>query len=730
MTKYVYASNESLRQQIDDYLSLEHVIIPLNDKIPLQKNWQKTTFAEVDKRTFKGFQSFGFVIPEDILIIDVDNHGSNIGDESLVKLATDYNINLSKKNNFIVRTAGNGSHYYFKIKELPTNKLLNALPAYPGIEFKSKGRQVVIPGSTLTNGKAYKLVSGNLKDLPEFPSALLSNLVSTSQLIAEASGRKVPLSQMQFIDNETDITSFKRQLETQPFIGEGERNPTFYQLSCKAKNLGISPKKLLPILAEWQIDHIHPQLGIDELKTTILNAYNYSIEGVGTKSLTKIFGAIPKKPQEQSEQKTEDKIDELWTDKLIRNKQGQVSKGHFGIRNTEIYLENIPQFKNKLALNLFTMDTVWLEVPEWRKKVLEQTLKQEIENPEDADKFEKQPSITDDDIIAIRGMLNDIGYDPTSSQIHEACRAVALKNAFHPVKDYFASLPEWDGVERLSKFFHKYCATPDNFYFSEIGKKIFAAIVTRIYIPGAKFDYTPIFVGEQGKAKSQLIKAMAIRPSWFTDTLGDIENKDVILQMRSKLIIENAEMAMTGRKAVTIQKAFLSRSTDRARLPYERLPRDIPRQCIFIATTNEERFLHDETGNRRMWPIEINKIDLIGVRENIDLFYAEALHLYKKGEFLYLTDEVEILAKEYQKERYETDEWQEKIEKWLTNEKKDFVQSVEIWINCLGRLDIAMFDIKNQKRIANILRAIGWKAATKRVGVDHEVKRGFERPKN
>lgn len=730
-----YAENAALRDMVDKYHSQSHVTIPLRDKIPFHSNWQKLTIDKVDRRTFKGHSSFGFQIPSNIVVIDVDNHGTTQkGNESLEKLCADFDFDFKTEAGMVVKTAGNGYHLYYLLPPMEEGvKPVNALNKYPAIEFKSKGRQVVIPESTLSNGKRYDLIKGSLNELTELPQALFEAIKTTNVINKEP---KIAITKQKLPDAPADVLAFDNYLAKQPESIPGDFNGHKYRISAQAKNYGISPAVLLPKLMDWDTRVNFDPMTEDEVKTIILNAYNYSNEGASSKSITKVFNKVIDKTIEDSIEKgiveklveaKEYKLEEieLWTDTLIKTKKGELSKGHFGIRNTEIHLQNLPEFKQKLALNLFTMDTVWLTVPEWRKKINEQILEQEVVNPEDADKIEAQPPLTDDDIVIIRGLLNNIGFDPNANQIHEAVRAVALQNMFHPVKDYFESLPKWDGVKRLDTFFQKYAGTIQNDYFAEVGRKIFVAVVTRVYIPGAKFDYTPVLVGGQGKAKSSFIKAMAIRPQWFSDSLGDIENKDVILQMRSKLIIENAEMAMTSKKAVTIQKAFLSRSTDRARLPYERLPRDIPRQCIFIATTNEDRFLIDETGNRRFWPIEIINLSIEKVRKDIDLLYAEALYLFKKGEMLFLSPETEKLAEIYQAERFSADEWQDKVIDWLEKEKPSMVKGAEIWTRCLGRMDLMQFDLKAQKRIANILRSLNWHATIRRI--DGKQTRGFEK---
>ena len=97
---------------------------------------------------------------------------------------------------------------------------------------------------------------------------------------------------------------------------------------------------------------------------------------------------------------------------------------------------------------------------------------------------------------------------------------------------------------------------------------------------------------------------------WFTDELAEIGSKDAAQQMRGVWIIEIAELDAIGRAEVSRIKAFLSRTVDRYRPPYERYVIDVPRQCVFAGSVNPDTYLRDETGNRRFWPVRCGTIDL------------------------------------------------------------------------------------------------------------------------
>ena len=74
---------------------------------------------------------------------------------------------------------------------------------------------------------------------------------------------------------------------------------------------------------------------------------------------------------------------------------------------------------------------------------------------------------------------------------------------------------------------------------------------------------------------------------------------------------------------------------------------------MFYGTTNDYEFLHDYTGNRRFWPIGVDKsqalYDVFSLTaEDIDQIWAEAVSWYAAGEPLYLSAEIASQAAEVQ----------------------------------------------------------------------------------
>lgn len=168
---------------IDQYESWGYQLIPLDPfakdprnkgKKPRDDNWTLNTYDYMDLWSWAmqgGLHNLGACIGPRDLVIDVDPR--NGGDASFEKLKKEINEDFS--NAPTVTTGGGGLHVYLRhIDEVPL--ISNEFTEYPGIEWKRKGRQVVVPNSThpLT-GKKY-LWANDVKVIPPLPGELLDFL--------------------------------------------------------------------------------------------------------------------------------------------------------------------------------------------------------------------------------------------------------------------------------------------------------------------------------------------------------------------------------------------------------------------------------------------------------------------------------------------------------------------------------------------------------------------------
>ena len=99
----------------------------------------------------------------------------------------------------------------------------------------------------------------------------------------------------------------------------------------------------------------------------------------------------------------------------------------------------------------------------------------------------------------------------------------------------------------------------------------------------------------------------------------------------------------------------MSQRIDVYRPPYGRAVIEVPRTCVIVGTTNDDAFLVDPTGNRRFWPVAIDRpIDLAWVRENRTQLLAEAVAAHAGGEAWWLdaadSADLEAVTEEYHHE--------------------------------------------------------------------------------
>lgn len=307
-------------------------------------------------------------------------------------------------------------------------------------------------------------------------------------------------------------------------------------------------------------------------------------------------------------------------------------------------------------------------------------------------------------------------FEPSVESISKAVIYCAKQKSFHPIKDYLEGIV-WDKKERLDTWLIKAVGTEDNIYTRDVGRKLLCSAVARIYEPGIKFDFIVVLEGKQGIMKSTLVKVLGGK--WYAELNNIEKDAEAVNMMLGKWILESAELLAVKRASSADHlNAFLSRDTDRVRLPYGRRAEDFPRQSIIIGTHNpvgDNQYLKGEE-NRRFWAIRCsNNIDLSWVKENRDQLFAEVLVRYK-DEPLYFDNQESIkISLSMQSERRVSDSWRELIEAWLIN--RDATTPNEILLQCLS-FTKDKINHSNLCRVGACIKDLGWEI--KRYGVSQK----------
>lgn len=287
----------------------------------------------------------------------------------------------------------------------------------------------------------------------------------------------------------------------------------------------------------------------------------------------------------------------------------------------------------------------------------------------------------------------------TDQTVGKALVAYARKNTKNEVREWMESL-KWDGTSRMDTFFEKYFGVEMSAYTEAVSKNFWLSMVARIYDPGCKVDNMVILEGKQGKGKSTALKTIAGK--WFSVAEGDL-NKDFKLGLQGSLIVEIEELDSFGRADAKRIKSFVSQPTDRLRVPYGRVVEEFPRQCVFVGTTNESKYLKDSTGGRRFWPLYCNHIEHDLLKEDREQLFAEAVSRYhaQEGHWEVPLDE----AQKIQFAKTQSDPWTFKIASWVMG--KMSVRVHEVATDCL-KLEMREFDGFKQSRIETALKTAGF----------------------
>lgn len=689
------------------YIEAGYTLIPLNGKIPSISNWVNTLPSQfTEEQICAG--NYGVVLRAGDVVVDVDPRNFPAGDRPLARLTE---IIGPLSGTFTVRTGGGGLHIYFR-KSADT-QISQALRDFPGIEFKTSGRQVVGPGSLHPDsGKMYEIIVGNPMDVAEAPAKLIE-LLAKSALI--------PFSELG-----TGTSSYKNDADTQgrflAYLQDSAPTSGSYLVACKGRDLGLPPATTWELMFEiWNKRRTVPRTA-EELKSRVIHAYKYAKGAVGAQHPSARFEVVAPAPAPKAKEKEE----ALAWDKT---ENGALKKTFNNLMN---YLRIPAGGLHKIfAFNDLTGRIEFVSPAPWHRG-----------------RMPVYPGVGDNDLKLLKGYLaSKHGCEATTTDIEAAVTNVAYHDRFHPIREYLDSLV-WDKKPRVDTWMKDYLGAIDGGYpeyLTAVSRKVLCAAVLRAQKPGIEYHHVVVLEGEQDIGKSATVAILG--GDWATDSPLDPHNRDTVDALQGRWFAEMAEMEQVRKVDEDALKAFITRKTDRVRLAYGRSTGEYPRQSIFIATKNpgpDGTYLKDPTGNRRWWPVRLEpKVDKISGLSQIDFkglaaarnqLFAEAMHIVKTapGEKLSMdTPLLKAQAKAVVDQRRAAHEWTESIAGWIARcdekpeTRREFLTVKDVYIEALGGSD-ARLDRRVTNSIANVLAAQGWTQGAKRFG--NRVAWGWHRP--
>ena len=269
--------------------------------------------------------------------------------------------------------------------------------------------------------------------------------------------------------------------------------------------------------------------------------------------------------------------------------------------------------------------------------------------------------LTDDTMSAARSLINntyeiDCGDPNTLAAIKE----IALDQAYDPVLDTLVECQgKWDGKRRLETWVIDYLGCKDTPLNRAIGRVVLIAACRRARRPGCKFDNITVLEGAEGTNKSTAIRVLAGDENFSDQSIIGASDKEVQEQLDGVWMHENADLAGMRRADVEHVKAFASRQIDRARPAYGRVREDRPRRSIEWGTTNDDQYLLSQTGNRRIWPLKTDKIDIEALKRDREQLLGEAATYEAADESISLDPSLWGDARDAQEQRRLADPWED-----------------------------------------------------------------------
>ena len=195
---------------------------------------------------------------------------------------------------------------------------------------------------------------------------------------------------------------------------------------------------------------------------------------------------------------------------------------------------------------------------------------------------------------------------------------LADQNLYNPVAEWVTSSP-WDGQDHLAQLIATVKAKGEDADHRIMAMK--TAFITRWMISAIAAAFRPNGVSAHGVLVFQGAQYVG-KTKWFKslvpESIGVLkdgmllrpDDRDSVMKCVSNWLVELGEIDATFRKSdVAALKSFLTSDRDVLRRAYARKESAFARRTVFFASVNPKNYLHDDTGNRRYWTIECERLD-------------------------------------------------------------------------------------------------------------------------
>ena len=314
-------------------------------------------------------------------------------------------------------------------------------------------------------------------------------------------------------------------------------------------------------------------------------------------------------------------------------------------------------------------------------------------------------------------MLNSLSYKAMMQGID--CKDADVKRflfsdqiaTHHPFKDYIATLPEWDGIDRVTMLGAR--VSGKAMWLNGFHRWMLGMVAQWLGYPARCANaLAPILISaEQGMCKSTFCSILLPEElrGYYTDKFAITSTSGCEQKISTFGLINMDEFDQYTERMMTILKNLMQMKKVNYRKCFKAYFSDLPRIASFIGTSNEKSLLTDETGSRRFLCIEVEKpIDCSPI--DYPQLYAQLKFELESGKRYWLSKEEEEEIQLHNRAFYRHSPEEEAFFKVFALPKEGEpcteLMSVDIHRILLKRFPVLMRGVKPTK-IGRIMTKIG-----------------------
>jgi hypothetical protein len=221
-------------------------------------------------------------------------------------------------------------------------------------------------------------------------------------------------------------------------------------------------------------------------------------------------------------------------------------------------------------------------------------------------------------VCSIRSQIaHDSGKRVLKSDVSDELHS-DFARLFHPVREYIEALPAWAGRDRVGEL----CShikpedtdgdqKPEETLRWALHKWLVAMVATWMSDCSTNHEIF-VLIGPQGIYKTTFFRHLLpppLRTYFWENAHNSFASKDDHLALAENCIVEIEEIDLQNPRDISELKALATSEKVKERRPYARFREERHRLASFCGSGNQERFLSDDTGNRRWLCFKVNHID-------------------------------------------------------------------------------------------------------------------------